>query len=109
MIKDSEYIEYIVKGLVDHPEDVKIDRKVDEMGVLISIDVHREDMGKVIGKQGITAKAIRTLLRVIGMKNNSRVNMKINEPKEMIGDQSNQEYKSHLDDVDAVMDGIKNI
>jgi len=77
---DQEFLEYVVKALVDHPEDVKINRTVDEMGVLITLDVNSQDMGKVIGRSGNTAKAIRTLLRVVGMKNNARVNLKINEP-----------------------------
>jgi uncharacterized protein len=79
--KDQEFIEYVVKALVDHPEDVKVARKVDEMGVLITLDVHPEDMGMVIGREGMTAKSLRTLLRVIGAKNNARVNLKINEPE----------------------------
>lgn len=78
---DKDFLEYVVKALVDHPADVKIDRVVDEMGVLITLSVNPEDMGKIIGRQGNTAKAIRTLLRVIGMKNNARVNLKINEPE----------------------------
>ena len=78
---DQEFIEYVVKALVDHPEDVKVSRKVDEMGVLITLDVHPEDMGMVIGREGMTAKSLRTLLRVIGAKNNARVNLKINEPE----------------------------
>lgn len=79
--KDQEFIEYVVKALVDHPEEVKVARKVDEMGVLITLDVHPEDMGMVIGREGMTAKSLRTLLRVIGAKNNARVNLKINEPE----------------------------
>src|SRR5258708_4692357 len=78
--QDTAFLEYVIKSLVDHPEDVKIKRRVDEMGVLLLLDVHAEDMGKVIGRDGNTAKAIRTLLRVVGMKNNARVNLKINEP-----------------------------
>jgi hypothetical protein len=79
--KETEVLEGIVKALVDHPEDIKIKRSVDEMGVLITLDVHPEDMGKVIGRKGNTAKAIRSLLRVVGMRNNARVNLKINEPE----------------------------
>lgn len=79
--RDQEFIEYVVKALVDHPEAVKVERKIDEMGVLITLDVHQEDMGMVIGREGMTAKALRTLLRVIGAKNNARVNLKINEPE----------------------------
>ena len=78
---DKEFLEYVVKALVDNPHNVKIDRTVDEMGVLITLTVDGADMGKIIGRQGNTAKAIRTLLRVIGMKNNARVNLKINEPE----------------------------
>lgn len=77
---DKEFLEFVIKGLVEHPEDVKISRVVDEMGVLLTLDLNAEDMGKVIGRSGNTAKAIRTLLRVVGMKNNARVNLKINEP-----------------------------
>ncbi len=67
--------------LVDNPSAVKVERKVDEMGVLITLDVDPKDMGIVIGREGQTAKALRTLLRVIGAKNNARVNLKINEPE----------------------------
>ena len=81
MADDKAFLEYVVKALVDNPDDVKIDRTVDEMGVLITMTVNASDMGKIIGRQGNTAKAIRTLLRVIGMKNNARVNLKINEPE----------------------------
>jgi len=78
---DKVFLEYVVKALVDNPNDIKIDRTVDEMGVLISLTVNPADMGKIIGRMGNTAKAIRTLLRIIGMKNNARVNLKINEPE----------------------------
>ena len=78
--KDQEFLEFVVRGLVEHPDDVKINRTVDEMGVLLTLDLSSEDMGKVIGRSGNTAKAIRTLLRVVGMKHNARVNLKINEP-----------------------------
>lgn len=74
------YLESLVKGLVDHPDDVKVTKTVDEMGVLMTLDVNPKDMGQIIGRKGATAKSIRTLLRVIGMKYNARVNMKINEP-----------------------------
>jgi len=81
MKRDEALLDFIVKELVDHPEDVKIERKVDEMGVLLSLKVNPEDMGKIIGKSGNTAKAIRTLLRIVGMKDNARVNLKIEEPE----------------------------
>ena len=78
---DREFLEYLVKALVDHPDDVKVDRKVDEMGVLLSLRVNSLDMGQVVGRQGATAKAIRSLLRIVGIKNNARVNLKIEEPE----------------------------
>ncbi len=78
--QDQQVLEYIIKALVSHPESVKITRTIDERGVLLLLDVHTEDMGKVIGKMGNTAKAVRTILRVVGIKNGARVNLKINEP-----------------------------
>ncbi len=78
--KDAQFLDFLVKSLVDYPSDVKITRSVDEMGVLLLLDVNPADMGKIIGREGNTAKAIRTLLRIVGMKNNSRVNLKISEP-----------------------------
>jgi hypothetical protein len=78
---DQEFLEYLVKSLVDHPDDVKVDRKVDEMGVLLSLRVNPMDMGQVVGRQGATAKSIRSLLRIVGVKNNARVNLKIEEPE----------------------------
>jgi len=78
---DQEFLKYVVESLVDEPSAVKVNRKVDEMGVLLTLDVAPADMGKIIGRSGNTAKSIRTLLRVVGMKNNARVNLKINEPE----------------------------
>ena len=78
--KDLLFLEATIKFLVDHPESIKIGRIVDEMGVLLTLDVHPDDMRQVIGREGNTAKAMRTLLRVVGMKSNARVNLKINEP-----------------------------
>jgi len=81
MERDAQFLDYVIKGLVDTPDKVQIVRTVDEMGVLLTLSVDPIDMGKVIGRSGNTAKAIRTLLRVVGMKNNARVNLKINEPE----------------------------
>lgn len=78
---DQEFLEFLVKSIVDHPDDVKVDRKVDEMGVLLSLKVHAQDMGQVVGRQGATAKAIRSLLRIVGIKHDARVNLKIEEPE----------------------------
>jgi len=74
---DQEFLEYVIKALVDHPEDVK----VDEMGVLLSLKVNPEDMGQIIGRAGSTARAIRSLVRIVGIKNQARVNLKIEEPE----------------------------
>ena len=89
MNADQQFLEYVVKALVDNPDQVKVVRTVDEMGVLLTLEVGAADMGKIIGRQGNTAKSIRTLLRVVGMKNNSRVNLKINEP---VGGLKSAEY-----------------
>lgn len=81
MERDQEFVEYVVKSIVDTPDAVSTVRTVDEMGVLITLTVDQNDLGQVIGRQGQTAKAIRTLLRVVGAKNQARVNLKINEPE----------------------------
>lgn len=79
--KDELFVEYVAKELVEKPDAVKVNRTVDEMGVLIELSVDKDDMGVIIGKEGKTAKAIRTLLRVLGAKNDARVNLKIVEPE----------------------------
>jgi uncharacterized protein len=81
MEKDQEFLEYMVKMIVGNPDDVKSTREIDERGVLLTLDLNQADMGYVIGKQGQTAKAIRTLLKIVGAQNNARVNLKINEPE----------------------------
>lgn len=105
MERDREFLEYVVKALVDNPDQVKIDRVVDEMGVLLTLDVHPQDMGKIIGRSGNTAKAIRTLLRVVGMKNDARVNLKINEPEGGTGGRSSGTDVSKT--VDEAMEDLK--
>jgi predicted RNA-binding protein YlqC (UPF0109 family) len=80
MEQDQLFLEQVVKALVDTSDAVVINRSVDEMGVLLTLTVHPDDMGKIIGRDGNIAKALRTLLRVVGMKHNARVNLKINEP-----------------------------
>lgn len=79
--KDQKFLEFLIKSIVDHPDDVKVERKVDEMGVLLMLTVHPTDMAQVIGKKGMTAQAIRSLLKIVGVKNNARVNLKIVEPE----------------------------
>lgn len=81
MERDQEFVDFVVKALVDNPDAVKTNRTIDERGVLITLDVDPKDMGMIIGREGATAKAVRTLLRVVGAKNNARVNLKINEPE----------------------------
>ena len=74
---DQQFVEYIVKTLVNNPDKVAVDRKIDEKGVLLSLTVDPEDVGRVIGKRGATAQSIRTLLRALGTKNDARYNLKI--------------------------------
>ena len=74
---DQQFVEYIVKTLVNSPEKVEVERKIDEKGVLLSLSVDPEDVGRVIGKRGATAQSIRTLLRALGTKNDARYNLKI--------------------------------
>lgn len=78
---DKDFIEYVVKNIVDHPDDVQLERTIDDRGVLLTLSVNPEDMGKIIGKAGGTAKAIRTLLRVLGAKDDARYNLKIVDPE----------------------------
>lgn len=100
--KDQEFLEYLVKSLVDNPSAVKTERKVDEMGVLLTLQVAPEDMGKIIGRNGNTAKAIRSLLRVVGLRNNARVNLKIAEP---VG--GHAASTKSTGSVDEVVEGLK--
>jgi predicted RNA-binding protein YlqC (UPF0109 family) len=79
--QDAKFVVTIVKEIVANPDDVSVDRTVDERGVLLTLTVNPSDIGYVIGKQGQTARAIRTLTKIIGAKNNARVNLKINEPE----------------------------
>lgn len=78
---DQDFVESVVKAIVNHPDDVKTERTVDERGVLITLHINPEDMGYVIGRQGQTARSLRTLLRIVGAKENARVNLKIYEPE----------------------------
>lgn len=109
---DQQFLDQLVKALVDHPESVKINRTVDEMGVLLTLDVHADDMGKIIGRSGNTAKAIRTLLRVVGMKNDARVNLKINEPegstRSVGADMATEEVDNNAPkSLDEAIDGLR--
>ena len=79
-MQEQQFVEYIVKAIVDQPDSVVVERSIDEMGILISLQVSPDDMGTIIGKEGRTAKSLRTLLRVLGAKQDARVNLKIVEP-----------------------------
>lgn len=101
--KDINFLEFLVKAIVDHPEDVKVERKIDEMGVLLTLQVHKDDMGQVVGRKGSTAKAIRSLLRIVGLKNNARVNLKILEPEGGTGGNHSSSQ------VDQAMEDLKDL
>ena len=95
---DQEFLEFIVKAIVGNPDDVKSERTVDERGVLLILDINQADMGYVIGRRGQTAQAIRTLLKIVGAKNNARVNLKINEPE---GSQRPERPAREAEDIDT--------
>lgn len=101
---DKEFLEFVVKSVVTNPSAVKVTRVVDEMGVLLTLDVDPADMSRVIGRMGNTAKAIRTLLRVVGMKHNARVNLKINEPA---GGRPQAAAGSAMDTTDELIEDLK--
>ncbi len=105
--QDQEFVEYVVKAIVEKPDKVKINRSVDERGVLLELEVDPEDMGKIIGKAGATAKSIRTLLRVLGAKSDARFNLKIVEPGggEVVA--SREDATEAEDEGDKEVDDIK--
>jgi len=105
--QDQEFLEQIILALVSHPEDVKITRNVDEMGVLLSLKLHAEDMGQVIGRQGSTARAIRSLLRIVGLRNNARVNLKIEEPEGSTRIPKKPEVEEKIDKVEEKIDEVE--
>lgn len=96
---DQQFVEYIVKSLVGNPDDVTVERVIDEKGVLLTLTVHPEDLGRVIGRRGATAQSLRTLLRALGTKNSARYNLKIvNNDDE--GDSGEHQQSSHSDNVE---------
>ena len=99
---DEKFLEYIVKELVDNPKDVKVERKVDEMGVLLSLKVNPQDMGQIIGREGSTAKAIRNLVRIVGLKNHARVNLKIEEPEGGRAPRVERKAEATSDEIDNI-------
>ena len=93
---DQQFIEYIVKSVVGNPDDVIVERIIDEKGVLLTLTVNPEDLGRVIGKRGVTAQSLRTLLRALGTKNNARYNLKIvNNDGQVGATYSSDETSSH--------------
>lgn len=90
-MKETEYLEAIVKGIVDHPEDVTIEKKQDEMGVLLTLKVNELDMGQLIGKKGETAQAIRKLINCFGRMHNARISLKIFNPRKEQGERKGRE------------------
>lgn len=98
METDQQFVEHVVRAIVNNPDDVKVNRTVDERGVLITLDLNPSDMGYVIGRQGQTARSIRTLLKIVGAKNNARVNLKINEPE---GGRPPRARSTAMEDVDT--------
>jgi len=94
---DQQFVEYIVKSLVEHPGDVNVDRVIDEKGVLLTLTVNPEDLGRVIGRRGTTAQSLRTLLRALGTKNSARYNLKIvnnDNPDEVVAEVSSDSEES---------------
>jgi len=93
---DQQFVEFIVKSLVGHPDDVSVERIIDEKGVLLSLTVNPEDLGRVIGKRGATAQSLRTLLRALGTKNDARYNLKI-----VNNDDQRENYTISSDEVNS--------
>lgn len=111
MERDQAFLESVVKSLVDYPDDVVIERTIDEMGVLLTLKVNKADMGQIVGRAGSTAKAIRSLLRIVGMKNNARVNLKILEPEGGTGPHHHEEATGSVSTsaIDQAMEDLKNL
>ena len=106
---DQQFVEYIVKTLVNNPDKVSIDRAIDEKGVLLSLSVDPEDVGRVIGRRGATAQSIRTLLRALGTKNDARYNLKIVNTDELDGEgepTAARTVAGYDDDTEAENDGL---
>lgn len=99
---DQQFVEYIVKSLVENGDDVVVDRIVDEKGVLLTLTVNPEDLGRVIGRRGVTAQSLRTLLRALGTKNSARYNLKI------VNNDNPEESTVLSSDDDVTVDDVDN-
>lgn len=94
---DQQFVEFVIKSLVSKPDEVKIERRIDEKGVLLELTVDPEDLGRVIGKRGATAQSVRTLLRALGTKNDARYNLKIVDNGEPAPRRNNKEEEENSD------------
>lgn len=101
---DQQFVEYIVKSLVGHPEDVVVERIIDEKGVLLTLTVNPDDLGRVIGKRGATAQSLRTLLRALGTKNDARYNLKI-----VNNDDDRESYSISSEDADEPVESLEEV
>src|SRR5215475_13429887 len=100
---DRQFVEFIVKSLVSKTDAVRIERRIDEKGVLLELTVDPEDLGRVIGKRGATAQSLRTLLRALGTKNDARYNLKIVDNGDGPHHSSPAPATAHRDDDDATV------
>lgn len=107
---DQDFVEYIVKSLVSHPDKVVIERRIDEKGVLLELTVDPEDLGRIIGKRGATAQSLRTLLRALGTKNDARYNLKIvdNGPEDYERPARQPQQSTSSSDNSATSDDVDN-
>jgi len=101
---DQQFVEFVVKSLVSKPDEVKVERRIDEKGVLLELTVDPEDLGRVIGKRGATAQSLRTLLRALGTKNDARYNLKIIDNGEGANGASFSSNDPQSDDVGSAND-----
>ena len=104
--RDRDFVEFVIKSIVNSPDAVVVTRTVDELGVLLSVKVSPDDMGLLIGRSGSTAKAIRTLARIVGMRNNARVNLRIEEPEGSTRGQAGSGKDRSVEDVMGELGGM---
>ncbi len=104
---DQKFVEYVVSSLVEHADDVRVEREIDEKGVLLTLIVHPDDLGRVIGRRGVTAQSLRNLLRALGMKNDARYNLKIINTDEANENQTISSEKSQTVE-DSTTDSVEN-
>ena len=105
---DQQFVEYTVKALVGHPEDVVVDRTIDEKGVLLTLTVNPADLGRVIGKSGSTAQSLRTLLRALGAKNDARYNLKIVNNDGFSGAREENDYNGNVSVDNSTDEAVEN-